>query len=206
MRPACACCSCSGSKLPGKTPCNLWPTMRFSFPPPPPPDDQNFPDPLSLSSSAAPLAGPRVRRPSFLLSHYSRHPSPVFSGFSFFFSFLLLKNGRTDGRTEKQQEKINKQRLPGAGCTHNVVVILACRPCVFRRTYFRNLAAPVCGLRDWPYFLFAEMHKTKNIKIIRFYITSCIQHRHVLQGPAHFTCRHVEHGFFDNCDKCSGQI
>lgn len=106
-----------------------------------------------------PVPGSAARR--FHSATIPRHPS-VFSGFSFFFFFpfyYLKTDERTDGRTEKQQEKINKQRLPGTGCTHNIVVILACRRSdVFRRTYFRNLAGSGVArlVRARFYFLFAE--------------------------------------------------
>lgn len=120
MRPACACCSCSGSKLPGKTPCNLWPTMRFSFPPPP--DDQNFPDPLSLSSSAVSLAGPRVRRPTFLLSLYYPPPQSVFFWLFLFFPFYYLKTDEwTDGRKNNKKKSINSVcRVPAVRTTSSL--------------------------------------------------------------------------------------
>lgn len=150
-------CSCSGSKLPGKTRYNLWPRMRFSFPlpprplcpraspppPPPPPcrvvcsvrssssyipDDKTFPTPLSRSAGLA-----RV----YIVVSPPPQPRSIAFFFSFFFRFyflfLLLKNGQK--KRKKKREIINKRHLGAI----NIYVFIRCG-CMTNITHRQQLA------------------------------------------------------------------
>lgn len=146
-------CSCSGSKLPGKTRYNLWPRMRFSFPlpprplcprasppPPPPPcrvvcgvhsssssyipDDKTFPTPLSRSAGLA--------RVYIVVSPPPAALDRFFFSLSFFvfiFYFYYLKTGK------KKREIINKRHLGAI----NIYVFIRCG-CMTNITHRQQLA------------------------------------------------------------------